>query len=51
LTPNELKEINNEWEAVKYGSNLDSSERLWKSIIWPVLIDKNVIPFIVLVMS
>ena len=41
-------QIRTEWEAVKYGASLHSGGRLWDSIIWPITLTNNIIPFLVL---
>jgi hypothetical protein len=48
LTQQEEKLIKDEWDAVKYGATHKSLERLWNSIIWPISIAENIIPWIVL---
>ena len=40
--------IKSDWDAVKYGANVDCYKRLWDSIIWPITITNNIIPWIVL---
>lgn len=41
-------EIKSEWEAVKYGAKVNSSQRLWDSIIWPITLTNNFVPWLVL---
>ena len=48
LTNDEKNEIKSDWDAVKYGANLNCVRRLWDSIIWPVTITNNIIPWLVL---
>lgn len=44
----ERRQIKDDWDAVKYGAKYHSGERLWNSIIWPISIADNIIPWIVL---
>jgi hypothetical protein len=48
LDKEETKIITDEWNAVKYGANSNFGERLFNSIIWPVKIISDTIPFLVL---
>jgi hypothetical protein len=43
--------IKNDWEAVKYGANLNFFGRLFDSIIWPITAFNNIIPIVVLQMN
>lgn len=43
--------INTEWEAVKYGAYVNSGERLWNSIVWPVKLIENLVPWLVLTLN
>ena len=50
-TPFNFKHVltcNNEFEAVKYGSSYNFYNRFLDSVIWPVSITSNIIPYIVL---
>lgn len=38
----------NEWEAVKCGARINSWQRFKESIVWPITITQNIIPYIVL---
>ena len=40
--------IKNEWDAVKYGASENFLPRLINSILWPINVISNVIPYIVL---
>ena len=51
LTQNEAKIIKSEWDAVKYGAYVNVGERLWNSLIWPITITNNIIPFLVLTLN
>lgn len=51
LSPNERDQMKSEWEAVKYGAHVNSYELLWDSIIWPVTLTNNIIPFLVLTLN
>ena len=51
LSQNARGEIKSEWEAVKYGASLHSGQRLWDSIIWPVTLTNNIIPWLVLTLN
>lgn len=48
LNKREAELIKNEWEAVKYGANSRFAERLFDSIIWPIRIISDAIPYLVL---
>ena len=48
LTPKEKEIVKSEWDAVKYGSQVNCGERLWDSICWPITITNNIIPWLVL---
>lgn len=48
LTNHEKDDIKSDWDAVKYGANLNCGKRLWDSIIWPITITNNIIPWLVL---
>lgn len=41
-------EITSDWDAVKYGANLNCGKRLWNSIVWPITITNDIIPWLVL---
>lgn len=43
--------IKNDWEAVKYGASENFWSRLVDSIVWPVSLCSNIIPYIVLSMN
>lgn len=51
LDNDDKKHITNEWDAVKYGASVNSLERLWNSLIWPITITNNIIPWIVLTLN
>ena len=51
LTPKERDQIKTEWDAVKYGASLHAGQRLWDSIIWPITLTNNIIPFLVLTLN
>jgi len=48
LNEQEIKEINDDWSAVKYGANSNFVGRLFDSIVWPITLTKSIIPSIVL---
>ena len=49
---NSLKpSINSEWEAVKYGAYVKSGKRLWNSIVWPIKLIDNLVPWLVLTLN
>lgn len=43
--------IKDDWSAVKYGAGLNSTERLFNSVIWPAKIISNLIPFLVFTLN
>jgi hypothetical protein len=45
------KEIQSDWDAVKYGARHNSVERLYDSIAWPITCIMNIIPGIVLALN
>ena len=47
LNDNEREFIKTEWDAIKYGSEKYALERLWDSVIWPIKLTNNFIPFVV----
>lgn len=51
LSPNERDIMKSEWEAVKYGASVNYYELLLDSIIWPVTLTNNIIPFLVLTLN
>ena len=51
LSPNERDIMKSEWEAVKYGAHVNCGQLLWDSIIWPVTLTNNIIPFLVLTLN
>lgn len=51
LTDSEKKNIKDDWTAVKYGANEKFWERFLNSIIWPVKLMSDIIPFLVLQMN
>ncbi len=51
LNKYELDTLNSEWDAVKYGAQLHCYKRFWDSIIWPIKLINNVIPYIVLTLN
>lgn len=51
LTPKEKEIVKSEWDAVKYGSQVNCGERLWDSICWPITITNNIIPYLVLTIN
>jgi len=51
LLPNERDIMKSEWEAVKYGAHVNYYKLLWDSIIWPVTLTNNIIPFLVLTLN
>lgn len=51
LDDNEKKDLKSEWDAVKYGASVNSLERLWNSLIWPITVTNNIIPWIVLTLN
>jgi hypothetical protein len=51
LTEREVKEIKDEWSAVKYGAEEFYVERFFNSLIWPVKICSNIVPSIVLALN
>lgn len=42
------KDINSEWEAVKCGASKNFPRRFFNSMIWPVTMCSDIVPFIVL---
>lgn len=48
LSEQEGRLIKDDWDAVKYGAKCNSGERFWNSIIWPISIANNIVPWIVL---
>ncbi len=50
-TLDDSENIQSEWDAVKYGASVNSLERLWNSLIWPITITNNIIPWIVLTLN
>jgi hypothetical protein len=51
LLPYEKDRMICEWEAVKYGAGVNFGQLLWDSIIWPVILTNNIIPFLVLTLN
>ncbi len=51
LTSHEKTEIHDDWTAVKYGSQQNLFQNLWNSIIFPITIASNIIPYIVLLLN
>lgn len=47
----ESKNVNNEWDAVKYGASINALNRLWDSLIWPVTCITNIVPAVVLMLN
>ena len=43
--------VKNEWDAVKYGANMNLGERFWNSILWPITVANNIVPWVVLAMN
>jgi len=51
LTPTEQNYCKSEWSAVKYGINKDMCLRFFKSLIWPLSVTSDIIPFVVLALN
>ena len=51
LNNTEKETIKDEWTAVKYGANINFSERFFDSIIFPITTISNLIPSIVLLLN
>jgi hypothetical protein len=45
------KKITSDWEAVKYGAQVNSWTRLWDSIVWPITTIQNAVPALVLALN
>lgn len=43
--------IRSEWDAVKYGATVNSAQRFWDSLVWPVTVVENIIPWIALALN
>ena len=48
LTSDESKEIQSEFDAVKYGGSKDFAPRFFASIVWPISLANDIIPSVVL---
>jgi hypothetical protein len=46
-----VKQIKNDWDAVKFGAGIHFYERLWDSIVWPINLIQNTVPVIVLLLN
>lgn len=44
----EINSIKTDLDAAKYGANINFLERLWYSIVWPIILIQNTVPAIVL---
>jgi hypothetical protein len=43
--------VKSDWDAVKYGASVKCLERFWDSILWPITLTNNIIPFLVLTLN
>jgi hypothetical protein len=51
VTNFQIANIKTDWDAVLFGATMNSGERLWDSIWWPLTAIQNIIPAIVLFLN